>query len=115
VDKDSATLGLPGLREKHIPMDADHVEICKFVSIDGSDYKQVASNLIELANFAVNTAAVKTSKASLSPCKLMLIRHEGVNHDRKTAQRNCEADHRVHVCSCSIGGGPAMFACFTID
>jgi hypothetical protein len=85
VDKDSATLGLPGHREKQIPMEADHVGICKFASIDGSDYKQVASNLIELANYAVKTAADKTCKVPLSSCKLMLINSENTNQDRKTA------------------------------
>jgi hypothetical protein len=85
VDKDLATLGLPGLREKQIPMDADHVGICKFASMDGSDYKQVASNLIELANYAVKSAADKTRKVPLSSCKLMLINSENTNQDRKTA------------------------------
>jgi hypothetical protein len=81
VDKDSATLGLPGHREKQIPMEADHVGICKFASIDGSDYKQVASNLIELANYAVKTVAGKTRKIEPSPCKFMLINHKNVTKD----------------------------------
>jgi hypothetical protein len=85
VDKDSATLGLPGLREKQIPMDADHVGICKFASLDGSDYKQVAFNLIELANHAVKTAAEKTRKFPICSCKLMLMSYEKANQDRKTA------------------------------
>jgi hypothetical protein len=81
VDKDSATLGLPGLRKKQIPMDADHVGICKFASLDGSDYKQVASNLIELANYAVKTAAGKIGKIQPSPCKSMPMSYENVCKD----------------------------------
>ncbi|KAI0886308.1 TPR-like protein [Annulohypoxylon maeteangense] len=34
VDRDSATLGLPGAREKQLPTDADHSTICKFDSVD---------------------------------------------------------------------------------
>ncbi|KAI1397445.1 TPR-like protein [Hypoxylon fuscum] len=34
VDKDSATLGLPGSREKQVAMHANHSSICKFGSVD---------------------------------------------------------------------------------
>lgn len=34
VDKRSATLNLPGSREKQVPMHADHSSICKFDKAD---------------------------------------------------------------------------------
>ena len=34
VDKKSATLNLPGTREKQIQADADHSAICKFATAD---------------------------------------------------------------------------------
>jgi len=34
VDKKSATLNLPGTREKQIHVDADHSAICKFATAD---------------------------------------------------------------------------------
>ena len=49
----SATLGLPGTREERILMDADHNTICKFESAGGSDYENVISNLLPLAEYAV--------------------------------------------------------------
>ncbi|RYP17129.1 hypothetical protein DL767_010075 [Monosporascus sp. MG133] len=41
VDKKSATLNLPGSREKQVPMDADHSAICKFDSADSLACKLV--------------------------------------------------------------------------
>ncbi len=46
VEKDSATLGLPG--EQTVPMDADHNSICKFVSND-SPMCQIACGSIAAA------------------------------------------------------------------
>jgi hypothetical protein len=111
VDKDSATLGLPGSREIQIPMDADHVGICKFASIDGSDYKQVASNLVELASYAVKTARDKTRRIQGSPCKSMLMSSENVHKDHT---RVVWLTLAYAWCSCSVGGGPAMLACSTV-
>ncbi|KAI1372216.1 hypothetical protein F4677DRAFT_433331 [Hypoxylon crocopeplum] len=45
VNKSSATLGLPGTREKQIALDANHRNICKFDSEKDSSYQQVADNI----------------------------------------------------------------------
>jgi hypothetical protein len=37
-----------------IPMDADHKGICKFESEDDDDYEQVAGNIMEMAEGAVD-------------------------------------------------------------
>ncbi|SLM35073.1 P-loop containing nucleoside triphosphate hydrolase [Lasallia pustulata] len=66
VDQKSATLGLAGLRERQIPMDADHTGVCKFESADGDDYEQVSFNLIRLVKSAVKAAAERARIASLS-------------------------------------------------
>ncbi|KAI9701793.1 MAG: hypothetical protein M1836_001137 [Candelina mexicana] len=70
VDKKSATLGLASSREKVIQMQADHSSICRFDSIDGSDFELVQGNIGELAEEAVNALAererVEASKSSVS-------------------------------------------------
>ncbi|SLM40185.1 P-loop containing nucleoside triphosphate hydrolase [Lasallia pustulata] len=66
VDQKSATLGLAGLRERQIPMDADHTGVCKFESAEGDDYEQVSFNLVRLVKSAVKAAAERARIASLS-------------------------------------------------
>ncbi|SLM35359.1 WD40/YVTN repeat-like-containing domain, partial [Lasallia pustulata] len=66
VDQKSATLGLAGLRERQIPMDADHTGVCKFESVEGDDYEQVSFNLVRLVKSAVKAAAERARIASLS-------------------------------------------------
>jgi hypothetical protein len=53
VDKSSATLGLPGTREKKIAVDADHSHICKFDRGDDDSYEQVEDNIVELIKNAI--------------------------------------------------------------
>ncbi|RYP60832.1 hypothetical protein DL770_009910 [Monosporascus sp. CRB-9-2] len=45
VDKDSATLGLPGSREKQVATHADHSSICKFDSVDTSACRLVLGTI----------------------------------------------------------------------
>ncbi|RYP25497.1 hypothetical protein DL767_008360 [Monosporascus sp. MG133] len=45
VDKDSATLGLPGSREKQVATHADHSSICKFDSVDTSAFRLVLGTI----------------------------------------------------------------------
>ncbi|SLM39233.1 WD40/YVTN repeat-like-containing domain, partial [Lasallia pustulata] len=66
VDQKSATLGLAGLRERQIPMDADHTGVCKFKSAEGDDYEQVSFNLVRLVKSAVKSTAERACIASLS-------------------------------------------------
>jgi hypothetical protein len=64
VDVKSATLGLPGTREKQIPIDGDHEHICKFEKADGDDYEQVAENLVELADSATRSNLARQLQAT---------------------------------------------------
>ncbi|KAI0400737.1 hypothetical protein F4802DRAFT_583836 [Xylaria palmicola] len=57
VDPKSALLGLPGTRERQIPLDADHRGICKFDSNEDSRYKQVEDNIAQMINNATFPAA----------------------------------------------------------
>ena len=73
VDKKSALLGLPGLRERQIPLDANHTNICKFSRADDPAYEQVSDNLVKFAKRAVQALADKNRKTSLvvpltNPC-----------------------------------------------
>jgi hypothetical protein len=62
VDKKSATLNLPGVREKQIALETDHSGVCKFASADGDDYEQVSFNLDRLVKSAVKFAAEREQK-----------------------------------------------------
>ncbi|KAI1376310.1 hypothetical protein F4677DRAFT_445568 [Hypoxylon crocopeplum] len=53
VDRHSAVLGLPGTREKQIPLDADHRNICKFKSED-LRYYHVEDNIVKMINNALS-------------------------------------------------------------
>ncbi|MCJ1383288.1 hypothetical protein MMC17_006401 [Xylographa soralifera] len=66
VDKKSATLGLPGLRERQIPMEADHADVCKYASADDDNYEQVSFNLVRLVKNAVRNAAERARLAHLN-------------------------------------------------
>jgi len=65
VDQKSATLGLAGVRERQIPMEANHNGVCKFASAEGDDYEQVSFNLVRLVKSAVKAAAERERIASL--------------------------------------------------
>ncbi|KAI1409717.1 hypothetical protein F5Y13DRAFT_169327 [Hypoxylon sp. FL1857] len=52
VNQKSATLSLPGSREKRIPCDADHRNICKFDHENDPRYQQLADNLVKMINKA---------------------------------------------------------------
>ena len=73
MDKKSATLGLPGLRERQIPMEADHAGVCKYTSADGDDYEQVSFNLVRLVKSAVKAVAERARIAALSVPSSMLL------------------------------------------
>ncbi|RKK79210.1 hypothetical protein BFJ68_g16185 [Fusarium oxysporum] len=53
VDKESATLNLPGTREKQIAMHADHSTICKFDSPDSPAYELVLGTIADEVNRAL--------------------------------------------------------------
>lgn len=47
VDKDSATLGLPGSREKQVPIHANHTSICKLESADDGQGQLVLGTIVQ--------------------------------------------------------------------
>lgn len=55
VDKESATLGLPGARETQIGVEADHRGICKFKSYNDSTCKLVVDNVSKLIKNAIDS------------------------------------------------------------
>lgn len=65
MDKKSATLGLSGLRERQLALDADHSGVCKFDSAEGDDYEQVSYNIGWLVKSALKAAAEPARLASL--------------------------------------------------
>ena len=66
MDPKSATLGLPGHRERQIALNADHTGVCKFESAEGDDYELVSFNLVRLVKSAVKAAAEKARITLLS-------------------------------------------------
>ncbi|KAI1127791.1 hypothetical protein F5Y10DRAFT_277891 [Nemania abortiva] len=48
VDHKSALLGLAGTRERQIPVDADHRDICKFASNEDPRYRLVEDNIAQM-------------------------------------------------------------------
>ncbi|KAI1418947.1 hypothetical protein F5Y12DRAFT_721376 [Xylaria sp. FL1777] len=61
VDQKSALLGLPGTRERQIPIDADHRGICKFSSMDDPRYKLVEDNIAQIVTSATSLASRRCS------------------------------------------------------
>ncbi|KAH8648214.1 hypothetical protein BGZ60DRAFT_553049, partial [Tricladium varicosporioides] len=57
VDRKSATLGIPGERERQFAVDADHSNICKFPSPDDDNYQAVVTEIAEMAENAVSKAS----------------------------------------------------------
>ncbi|KAJ8130607.1 hypothetical protein O1611_g3021 [Lasiodiplodia mahajangana] len=62
VDRKSALLGLPGTRERQIPVDADHSGICKFASIEDPRYILVEDNIAWMVSNATSHALERCRK-----------------------------------------------------
>ncbi|OTB19701.1 hypothetical protein K445DRAFT_52537 [Daldinia sp. EC12] len=54
VNQNSATLGLPGSREKQVPVAANHSSICKFDSIDNANCKLVLGTIVRQIGLALD-------------------------------------------------------------
>ena len=67
VDEVSATLGLPGGRETQIAVEANHSTICKFSSATDDTYEQVADNLVDLVDRAVEAVGERERLKTLIP------------------------------------------------
>ncbi|KAI1470948.1 uncharacterized protein F4812DRAFT_419582 [Daldinia caldariorum] len=62
VNQDSATLGLPGPREKQVPVTADHSSICKFDSIDSSNCRLVLGTIVKQIGLALETERIRLAR-----------------------------------------------------
>ncbi|EXA48836.1 hypothetical protein FOVG_05494 [Fusarium oxysporum f. sp. pisi HDV247] len=71
VDKKSATLNLPGTREKQIAMHADHSTICKFDSPDTLVCELVLGTIADEVERALAMSRSATSPVSSYPLSLM--------------------------------------------
>ncbi|KAI1089379.1 P-loop containing nucleoside triphosphate hydrolase protein [Rostrohypoxylon terebratum] len=60
VDKASATLGLPGSREKQVVMHANHSSICKFGSVDSGLGRLALRTIVREINRALETECTLT-------------------------------------------------------
>ncbi len=60
-------MGIPGDKEKQIPMEADHTSICKFASADAPNYKVVRGRLIEMASKAVEDLQKNKEDIQIKP------------------------------------------------
>ncbi|KAL7619842.1 hypothetical protein AAE478_010387 [Parahypoxylon ruwenzoriense] len=67
VNKESSILGLPGSREKQIPLDANHSNICKFSSDNDPTYKQVADNVVEMIKEAIKAYDDRSLQSHIPP------------------------------------------------
>ncbi|KAI4601048.1 Serine active site containing protein 1 [Pestalotiopsis sp. 9143b] len=65
VDPKAAVLGLPGSREKQIPLDADHSGICKFESSTDPIYQQVEENIARMAKDAVQDSIDRQQRSEV--------------------------------------------------
>jgi hypothetical protein len=66
VDEESAVLGLTGLRETQLMLDADHIGICKIGS-KGAMYKMVKGNIKRLVDQALVTTEGYIPPPTTSP------------------------------------------------
>lgn len=53
MDKKSATLGLSGMREEQLGLEANYETICKFDSASSDIYEHVADNIADFARRAM--------------------------------------------------------------
>ncbi|KAI0908384.1 hypothetical protein F4823DRAFT_599089 [Ustulina deusta] len=84
VDRKSALLGLPGTRERQIPLDADHRGICKFASDKEPRYKLVEDNI---AQMVINATARSSTDSHRRESEEEPFIGEG-NTSRITGQAN---------------------------
>jgi hypothetical protein len=68
VEKDSATLNLPGRRETQISIDADHSAMCKFAIVEGTDCDTVMQAIAQqLENSLTTFVDLRRKSHGISP------------------------------------------------
>ncbi|KAI0010316.1 hypothetical protein F4779DRAFT_316823 [Xylariaceae sp. FL0662B] len=88
VNPKSAILGLPGTREKQIPLEANHSNICKFGSDKDPRYRQVADNLVKMIN---NASSSQNRTIRREPCP-----ERNVSNCRGDGNTTLQAGHANH-------------------
>jgi hypothetical protein len=91
-------------------MDADHAGVCKFSAADNDNYKQVAFNLAELVNEALETAGEKSPVPTPRACMYSLRRITFQTHTGDVIGAN----HLVLLCSRARRYGQRMPARSTV-
>lgn len=75
MDKQSATLGLPGTRERQIGLEGNHSDICKFEDPKGDDWELVSGRIIKMAEDAIKSEQDRTQlqELGLTPSRNQLL------------------------------------------
>ncbi|KAI0177521.1 hypothetical protein BJ166DRAFT_25120 [Pestalotiopsis sp. NC0098] len=92
VDPKAAVLGLPGSREKQIPLDADHSRICKFESASDPIYQQVEDNIARMVKDAVQNSIDRPQRPESKSDENHQVTQ---GHRNDTMQIGCSNDCRT--------------------
>ncbi|RKK21427.1 hypothetical protein BFJ67_g17279 [Fusarium oxysporum f. sp. cepae] len=110
VDKKSATLNLPGTREKQIAMHADHSTICKFDSFDSPACELVLGTIADEIDRALTmdgTAPCPVSSyplSSVTPVKAFVQRPSLRDSIRNQLMKPLEVDRKGEVKKVGVWG-----------
>ncbi|KAH7459835.1 hypothetical protein FOMA001_g19874 [Fusarium oxysporum f. sp. matthiolae] len=115
VDKTSATLNLPGTREKQIAMHADHSTICKFDSPDSPACELVLGTIADEVDRALTMGRSASSAlapfpvssyplSSMTPVKTFVQRPSLRDNIRNQLMKPLEADRQGEVKKVGVWG-----------
>ncbi|KAM0293719.1 hypothetical protein ACHAPM_011519 [Fusarium culmorum] len=110
VDKKSATLNLPGTREKQIAMEADHSTICKFDSLDSPGCELVLGTIADEIERALAMSRSATCPvpsyplSSMTPVKTFVQRPLLRDSIRNQFTKPLEADKQGEVKTVGVWG-----------
>ncbi|RYC82197.1 hypothetical protein BFJ63_vAg14905 [Fusarium oxysporum f. sp. narcissi] len=115
VDKQSATLNLPGTREKQIAMHADHSTICKFDSLDSPACELVLGTIADEVDRALAMGGSASSAlapfpvssyplSSMTPVKTFVQRPSLRDNIRNQLMKPLEADRQGEVKKVGVWG-----------
>ncbi|RKK30690.1 hypothetical protein BFJ66_g16191 [Fusarium oxysporum f. sp. cepae] len=115
VDKKSATLNLPGTREKQIAMHADHSTICKFDSLDNPACELVLGTIADEVDRALTMGRSVSSAlapfpvssyplSSMAPVKTFVQRPSLRDNIRNQLMKPLEADRQGEAKKVGVWG-----------
>jgi hypothetical protein len=112
VDRKSAVLGLPGTRERQIPIDADHRTICKFADPEDPRYKLVEDNIVQMISGAIPAShryvdtrpPIRLGKSNRIIGHSYTVTQVGNATGSKTAGNENETDQYRDSLKCDISG-----------